>query len=178
MARASRMILVAAGAALTLTAFGIPQVGRGVASLAGALVPAPAQAETGRSASKSNRIEPPRPAATVATPAVVEIVGLGPAAVILRDKAGNVLYRTDVAANTTTVAKDADLPVITVKERADSPVVKRPAPSLGAGEGRGLKTGCEGLVSSLVAHEVRRIPSRCTAEAPSAVPGRIHLAMN
>lgn len=178
MSRASRIVIAGVGSALLLSAFGVPQVSRPAASFASALFPTPAQAEPGRSASKSDRIEPARPSAGVATPAVVEVVGLGAATVILRDRTGNVLYRADAAANTTTVAKDADLPVITVKERVDSPVARQPAPSLGAGEGPRLKTGCEGLVSSLVAHDVRRIPSRCTAEAPAASPGRVQLAMN
>lgn len=176
MPRASRLLLGTTGALLVLSALSMPQLGRWTASVGGVSPTSEAHAEPAKVMRKADRVQPVRPASTVTVPATVEIVGLGPATVILRDRSGNVLYRADVAANTTTAAKDADLPVVTVKERAESPVARQPAPTVGAGEGR-LKTGCEGLVSSLVAHEVRRIPSRCTADAgPIGRP--IQLAMN
>jgi hypothetical protein len=154
----------------------MPQIGRWTAWVGGVSATSEAHAEPAKALVKADRMQPVRPASAVAAPATVEIVGLGPATVILRDRTGNVLYRTDVAANTTTAAKDADLPVVTVKERVESPVARQPSPTVGSSEGR-MKTGCEGLVSSLVAHEVRRIPSRCTADAgPIGRP--VQLAMN
>lgn len=162
MARSSSLMLGVAAPVLIAAVFALPQLN--VVGAASVLVGSnAAHAETASVMAKSDRLQPPRPSTSIASPATVEVVGLGPTAVILRDRMGNVLYRADLPTNTTSVARDVDLPVITVKERVESPVASKPAPSLGAGSGesRTIKTGCEGFVSSLVAHEVRRIPGRC-----------------
>ncbi len=95
----------------------------------------------------------PRPVATV------EVVGLEGATVILRDRAGEVVFRHEGARNTTVVSRDVDLPTITVRERNDSPVLQQ-APKKPAAPTR-KTVGCEGTVSSLVKSEVARIPSLC-----------------
>jgi hypothetical protein len=117
----------------------------------------PAEASVTASSARGDRLAPvtapaPRPVATV------EVVGLGGATVILRDRSGEVVFRHDRARNTTIVSRDVDVPTITVRERSDSPL--RETPQKPASPAR-RTPGCEGVVSSLVKSEVARIPSLC-----------------
>ena len=66
----------------------------------------------------------PRPTAVSS----IELVGVSQTTVILRDRFGQVLYRSDPLTNTTVASKDADIPSITVKEAPQSPTVTRSAP--------------------------------------------------
>jgi hypothetical protein len=95
----------------------------------------------------------PRPVATI------EVLGLDGATIILRDNGGEIVYRHDGARNTTIVSRDVDLPTITVRDRADSPVQPQPAQKPAAPARKTV--GCEGVVSTLVKSEVARIPSLC-----------------
>jgi hypothetical protein len=101
----------------------------------------------------------------------IELVGVSQTTVILRDRFGQVLYRSDPLTNTTVASKDADIPSITVKEAPQSPTVTRSAPERERKEGledkgkRSIPAGCEGVVSPLVNHELRRVPSLCLALA-------------
>jgi hypothetical protein len=102
-----------------------------------------------------------------ATVTIVELIGVSEATVILRSRDGTVLYRSDPLSNTTTVAKDADLPVITLKE-APSPVVRPPtrphqeSEQPRGGKRRATPIGCEAVVSSLVGEDIRQ-PGLCLA---------------
>ena len=100
----------------------------------------------------------------------VELVGLGAATVVLRDEAGHVVFRSDPKANVTYFAKDVDLPVITIKEEATSPIVQKPVrpgrEQEDASDTPGRKTspvGCTGALSPLVKSEASRRPSLCLA---------------
>ena len=122
---------------------------------------------------KADRSASSRPTPRPAAVSSVEVVGVSETTLILRDRLGNVLYRSDPLTNTTLVSKDADIPSITVKEAIRSPTVTRQAPPApDAREGmdknkgkRSVPAGCEGIVSSLVDHEIRRVPSLCLALA-------------
>lgn len=107
----------------------------------------------------------PRPAAVSS----VELVGVSQTTVILRDRFGQILYRSDPLTNTTLASKNADIPSITVKETPQSPTATRSAPERKEGlEDKGRRSipaGCEGVVSPLVNHELRRVPSLCLAMA-------------
>ena len=48
----------------------------------------------------------------------VEVVGVRDAAIVYRDRDGNVLFRTDPVANVTVVTKNVDLPEVTIRETA------------------------------------------------------------
>jgi len=48
----------------------------------------------------------------------VEVVGVRDAAIVYRDRDGNVLFRTDPVANVTIVTKNVDLPEVTIRETA------------------------------------------------------------
>ena len=120
---------------------------------------------------KADRISPPIPAQQRTSVSSVEVVGVSNATVILRDRSGAVLYRSDPLTNTTLVAKDADLPVVTLKEESVSPVVRQPVPSREGNEVPATKgrtksvPGCEAPVSPLASQGRDRMPGLCLVEA-------------
>src|SRR5689334_4862571 len=131
---------------------------------------APADFSSVNRALKADRLATAKPSPTPAVVSSVELVGVSQATVILRDRFGQVLYRSDPLTNTTLASKDADIPSVTVKETSRSPTVTRPAPAPERREGlekgkRGIPVGCEAVVSPLVNHELRRVPSLCLAMA-------------
>lgn len=117
---------------------------------------------------KGDRIAAPVAATTRASVSSVELVGVSNATVILRDRSGAILFRSDPLTNTTLVTKDADLPVVTLKEQGTSPVVQQPIPSR---EGRETQQppqskttlpGCEAPLSPLAHRSLTsRIPGLC-----------------
>jgi hypothetical protein len=122
------------------------------------------------SEAKSARLSGPRPNPARAAVTTVELVGLGQATVLLRDESGNVVFRSDPRANVTYLAKDVDLPVVTIKEEAHSPVVQKPvAPTREREESsdnpprKASPVGCTGALSPLVKSEASRNPSLCLA---------------
>ncbi|WP_298953920.1 hypothetical protein [uncultured Methylobacterium sp.] len=113
---------------------------------------------------------PAAPAAQV--PVSVEITGLGAATVTLRNAAGEIVYRTDRLSNTTLVARDTEVPHVTLRSREGAPVVQK-SPTASETPPRRMLEGCEGAVSSLAGQEARRLlPSRCLAEATDLRSGR------
>ncbi|ACL59271.1 hypothetical protein [Methylobacterium nodulans] len=125
---------------------------------------------------KGDRLARVQPARSLQKPVAVEITGLGAAKVTLRNEAGDIVYQTDSAANTTLVARDTAVPQVTLRSREGAPVVERsPVPSandVGTSR-RPMPEGCEGAISGLAGHEARRLlPSRCLAQAgPAAFAG-------
>lgn len=160
MVRSTALILTIAASAFALGAFSRGPVESQAAAVIGGMAPVSSAHAEGVASRKGDRTEAARPAASLAQPATVEVVGVGAANVILRDGSGTILYRSDRVANTTLVAKDADLPSITVKQDGVAAVVQRPVAGADEGEKR-LKVGCEGVVSPLVSHEARRRTGRC-----------------
>lgn len=69
--------------------------------------------------------------------ATVEVVGVRDASIVYRDRNGNILFKTDPLANVTVVAKNAELPELTLRDTTASDVVrlqleaKRPKPLSG-----------------------------------------------
>jgi hypothetical protein len=116
-------------------------------------------AEAGAVAAKGHRLTAPAVPAAPRPVATIEILGLDGATVILRDRGGEIVYRHDGTRNTTIVSRDVDLPTVTVRDRADSPVQLQPAQKPAAPARKTV--GCEGVVSTLVKSEVARIPSLC-----------------
>lgn len=109
-----------------------------------------------------------RPASRVTS---VELVGVTNTTVILRDRDGTIVFRSDPLTNTTLVGKDVDIPTVTVKEAAGAAAQPRPVlqrqskEEPAAGPKRALPVGCEGVVSVLVSGDSRRVPGLCLAEA-------------
>jgi len=120
---------------------------------------------------KADRLPIAQPSPAPAVVSSVELVGVSQTTIILRDRFGQILYRSDPLTNTTLASKDADIPSITLKETPQSPTATRPLQAPERREGlenkgkRGIPVGCEGVVSPLVNHELRRVPSLCLAMA-------------
>jgi hypothetical protein len=120
---------------------------------------------------KADRLAPPVAAKARATVSTVEVIGLSNASVVLRDRNGDVLFRSDPVTNTTLIAKDAELPVITLKETATSSVVRQPVSPEGqehdaapSEDRRKAMPGCEGPVSPLVKQAQGRGPGLCVVQ--------------
>jgi|tagenome__1003787_1003787.scaffolds.fasta_scaffold20524155_1 hypothetical protein len=120
---------------------------------------------------RGDRVAAPLAAKERALVSSVELVGVSNATVILRDRNGAILFRSDPLTNTTLVTKDADLPVVTVKEESTSPVVQRPIPAREGSEapqptqGRTTMPGCEAPLSPLANRgAANRIPGLCLVE--------------
>jgi hypothetical protein len=159
----------------------------GVAFLAGGMAPgafsnaSPASSETGldraaltqqvMASAKAARIQAPVPAQDRPTVSVVELVGVSQATVILRDRNGRVLYKSDPDAGTTTFSKNTDLPVVTLKEEERGPAVQQHPTVRREGnetpattpQKRRNPVGCMGDVSPLARASADRSPSLCLA---------------
>ena len=113
-----------------------------------------------------------------ATVSTIEVVGAREVTIVFKDRDGQVLFRSDPLANSTIIAKDVDLPVITLKEEpaaSTAPVVQRPPPRQEGGDPppaqprRSKQIGCEAPVSALARSDASRVPGLCLAAlAPSA----------
>jgi hypothetical protein len=121
-------------------------------------------------ATKGDRLASPLPADSEATVSIVELVGVGQATVILRDRHGAVLYQFDPRSGTTTFSKNTQLPIISLKEEPQAPAVQYPASRQ---EGSEIPkeqkqkprspVGCMGDVSPLARASAGRMPSLCLA---------------
>lgn len=124
---------------------------------------------------KGDRIAAPVTAKERSSVSSVELVGVSNATVILRDRDGTILFRSDPLTNTTLVTKDADLPVVTIKEEGVSPVVQQPIPSREGSEtpapaqpGRKTPPGCEAPLSPLAGQgRANRLPGLCLVQLDS-----------
>jgi hypothetical protein len=105
-----------------------------------------------------------RPTTTVVA---VEIVGLRDAAIVYRDRNGRTLFRSDPLTNTTIVAKNADLPEVTIRERKDIPVRPIPTEVLPGTARQKLPIGCDSSVGTLAGHSAGNLASRCVTESVS-----------
>jgi hypothetical protein len=112
------------------------------------------------------------------TVSTIEVLGASDVTIVFKDRDGLVLFRSDPLANSTLVAKDVDLPVITLKEEpaaSTAPVVQQPQPTREGSEPpptqprRPKQIGCEPPVSGLARSDASRVPGLCLAAlAPSA----------
>lgn len=71
---------------------------------------------------KANRLSGPKPAQDRIQVTTVELAGTDNAAVILRDAKGRLVYKSDPQSNVTYLAKDTDLPIVTMRENAPTPI--------------------------------------------------------
>jgi hypothetical protein len=173
MLQISTHLIGLAGAAVIVTTLAPGDLASSVLA-PGALRTEPARAAPGpevRKAQKSDRLATVAGAQSRVAVVTIELVGTSRASVVLRDQGGRVLYKSDPASGTTVVAKDVDLPVVTLKERDREPVVEPPAqrqsnepPSPKARNTN--PAGCEGAVSSLVRSD-HRVPGLCLAALPN-----------
>jgi hypothetical protein len=96
----------------------------------------------------------------------VEVVGVEDAAIVYRDRDGNVLFKTDPLSNVTVVTKGVVLPEVTIRELAGSNV--QMVPLEGVRPILSPTVPGDGCESSVTAHtageELARVPSRCITE--------------
>ncbi len=100
----------------------------------------------------------------------VEVVGIENTAVVYRDRDGNVLFKTDPVSNVTMVAKDVQLPEVTIRELANSNVqivaIEGLRPTLSP---TAPGDGCEPSVPVYAGNEkYSREPSRCITAQPTS----------
>jgi len=129
-----------------------------------------ARSEVMSASTKGDRMAVPAPSAQPSTVSIVELVGISQATVILRDRDGRVLYKSDPRSGVTTLARDTDLPVVTLKEEMQAPVAQHPVSRREGGETPREKPqknrnpiGCLGDVSPLAKASGDRMPSLCLA---------------
>lgn len=95
----------------------------------------------------------------------VEVIGLRGAAIVYRDRSGNVLFRTDPLANVTVVTKNVELPEVTIRENNGVQVERVPAdearPSV-------LPQGCESAFARPAPESLTRAANRCVTELKPA----------
>jgi hypothetical protein len=104
--------------------------------------------------------------------AIVEVVGVRDAAIVYRDRAGRILFRTDPVANVTIVGKDVALPDVTVRENRAGET--KPMPVRTLQEDKRQLEGCDPLVSPLARSPLSQVVGRCLA---AVAPGsRLALA--
>ncbi|MDF2812972.1 MAG: hypothetical protein K0S56_4003 [Microvirga sp.] len=126
---------------------------------------------------KTDRVAAPVTAKSRQTVSVVELVGVSRVQVVLKDENGMVLFRSDPQTNTTYVARDADLPVITVKQETGSeakpqPVSRESSDESVAPKRRAHPYGCVGAVSPLARAGKEAAPSLCVTSLESGIQAR------
>jgi hypothetical protein len=144
-----------------------PDAGSGIPSIAAAFQPAD---QTGQAhiavnrAAKGDRLAPVRPSAQ-STVATIEVVGVRDAAIIYRDRDGNVLYRTDPVSNVTVIAKGVKLPDLTVRQDAGSSATPIPIKVIEkTGDMSKMPIGCEPMVSPIASPRLSHLTGRCISE--------------
>ena len=159
-----------AGVSLVLASFVVPESAQGTD---GRIAAASAGVDRGVKGDRAPVAPAVRPTTRVTS---VELVGVTNTTVILRDRDGTMVFRSDPVTNTTLVGKDVEIPTVTVKETADSaaqPSAAQPQPARRketkeeptVAPKRSLPVGCEGVVSVLVSGDSRRVPGLCLASA-------------
>lgn len=98
--------------------------------------------------------------------ASIEVVGVQDAAIIYRDRDGNVLYRTDPLTNTTVVAKGVRLPEITVRQDANSATTAVPVDvRVKESEHHDMPIGCEPAASPIASPHLSHLTGHCISLA-------------
>lgn len=130
---------------------------------------APTQSEQINRGGKSDAL--PHVSSTGATKRItsVEVVGVEDAAIVYRDRDGNVLFRTDPLSNVTVVTKGVVLPEVTIRELANSAVEVLPLEGIRPVLSPTVPSdGCEAAVTAHTAsEELARKPSRCITQIPA-----------
>jgi hypothetical protein len=169
------LVLCLTGAAAGIMAFNVVAPAAGTALLAATTASAPNVDRT----AKSGRNSVPVRLVEKKIVSTVEVIGVGQAAVIYRDREGRLLFSADPVQNTTVVMRDTDLPQLTVRSwEADAAgpamlKVERPAAPAAphpAGLDEQLPHGCEPASSPLSPSGSSALRARCMA---SLLPARV-----
>lgn len=120
-------------------------------------------------AAKGDRLAPPRPMAQTPV-ASIEVVGVRDAAIIYRDRDGNVLYRTDPVSNVTVITKGVKLPDVTVRQDSHSATRTVPVQVPDRSDGKSsMPVGCEPAVSPIASPHLSHLPTRCISQGEQAI---------
>lgn len=114
---------------------------------------------------KGNRLLPSRPGSNRMRIVGVEIIGLDDAAILYRDRKGKILFRNDPLTSTTVIAKNVELPEVTILDRHDIAVPKS-AITPPSAQGSKLPIGCDPAFGPLVDTPLRTLTGRCMTEGP------------
>jgi hypothetical protein len=123
---------------------------------------------------KADRLAAPRSSAARSQVAVIEVVGVNNTAVVYRDRDGRLLFRTDPVANVTLIAKDVQLPEVTIRESKSTVPTKMPVKTIQESDRKRPLDGCDPLVSPLAGSTLSHVPGRCIAARDA--PARLALA--
>jgi hypothetical protein len=93
----------------------------------------------------------------------IEVVGVDDAAIVYRDREGNILYRTDPVRNVTMIAKGVKLPEVTVRQGDHSPTTPTPVTVPDAAKPAKLPIGCEPSASPIASPQLSHLSGRCLA---------------
>ncbi len=124
---------------------------------------------------KSDRLVPASPQGTLPdsgvrkTVASIEVVGVDDAAIVYRDREGNVLYRTDPVRNVTVIAKGVKLPEVTVRQTEQTSIRKIPVTIPDAKAPSPMPIGCEPAASPIASPDLARVTGRCVSQAETTV---------
>jgi hypothetical protein len=88
----------------------------------------------------------------------VEVIGVRDAAIVYRDRSGNILFQTDPLANVTIVTKNVDLPEVTIRETETTEIERVPAEKTGRST---PPDGCESAFARPSPESLTRTSSRC-----------------
>jgi hypothetical protein len=162
--------VIAAGAILTTAAFAAGLHSFQNASLTEAEV-APSQSQQINRGGKGDR--QPVVSAEARQPrhvTTVEVVGVENAAVIYRDRNGDILFKTDPVSNVTLVSKDVVLPEVTIRNQAEAQVQKMPVERLQPVLSPTAPVdGCDGAVATHTGPDhLARQASRCVTQLAPA----------
>ncbi len=116
---------------------------------------------------KGDRLVSPRRENSRTRIGAVEIVGLRDTAIVYRDRKGSILFRNDPLTSTTIVAKNVDLPEVTVRDTDG--ITVRPAPvgpPLRVERPR-LPVGCDAAFGPLADPSLRVLTGRCLTSTAS-----------
>jgi hypothetical protein len=92
----------------------------------------------------------------------VEVIGLSNAAIVYKDKDGQILYRTDPVTNVTVMVKNLTLPEVTIRETNDSTIDQIPLERTRApGKHTPMMSGCETGLSPDISPTIPVDNGRC-----------------
>lgn len=92
----------------------------------------------------------------------VEVIGLSNAAIVYKDSAGQILFRTDPLTNVTVVAKNLSLPEVTIRETNDSTINQVPLERTKLpGRQIPMMSGCETGLSPDISPTIPVDTARC-----------------
>ncbi len=121
----------------------------------------PADHQSVNRAAKGDRLAlPPNYRQTKRPVATVEVIGVHDAAIVYRDRDGQVLFRTDPVSNVTVISKGFVVPQLTLRDTPQS----NPTPIVAPHDRDAtpaIPVGCEPVASPIVEPGLARIVGRC-----------------